>query len=168
MFGFSQILLGILLLTAGQRLFWLFVGSLGFVAGMEVAKLTIGYEPAWAILLASLFCGAMGALLAIFFQTLAIGVGGFVAGATITTYLLNLAGFTSFPLLPLLGGVLCLILLYVAFDWTLIVLSTVAGSTLITQSIPIDQHLQAALYAVLIVIGLILQTNQLHRHPIAR
>ena len=38
----SQILIGILLLVAGKRLFWLFVGSLGFVAGMQLAQLAFG------------------------------------------------------------------------------------------------------------------------------
>ena len=73
-------MIGILLLTLGRRLFWLFVVGIGFVAGLQMAQQTVGLQAGWmAWAVASLF-GLVGALLALFFQTLAIVLSGFAAG----------------------------------------------------------------------------------------
>ena len=37
-------MIGIILLTLGRRLFWLFVGCVGFVAGFQAAQLYFGFQ----------------------------------------------------------------------------------------------------------------------------
>jgi hypothetical protein len=59
-------------------------------------------------------------LLAIFFQPLAIGLGGIAAGSTLTTDLMVLMGFTDVPIISILGGVLGGLLWYVLFDGAII------------------------------------------------
>ncbi len=78
-----QILIGALLLAFGRRLFWLFVGVCGFAAGLYVASQLVAAQSEWLALLVALSAGAVGALLAIFFQRLAVGVAGFLGGALI-------------------------------------------------------------------------------------
>jgi hypothetical protein len=160
-----QILMGIFLLAAGCRLFWLFVGSLGFIAGMQLGMAYFALQPEWAVWGLALLLGIVGALLAVFFQTLAIGVGGFVAGSAITAYLLNFIGFTAPPIFSLIGGIISLILFYMAFDWALVGLSAVAGASLILHNINLNQQLQFVLFAALVVIGVFVQVNFLYHRP---
>ena len=76
-------LIGIVLLALGRRLFWLFVGCVGFMAGLQMAQQYFGLQPSWVAWAAALLFGLVGALLALFFQKLAIVLGGFASGSTL-------------------------------------------------------------------------------------
>ncbi len=156
-------MMGILILAFGRRLFWLFVGCAGFAVGLLMAQLYFGLEPAWVAWAVALGFGVIGALLAVFFQTIAIGLGGFAAGCTITAYLLTLMGIPTAPVLLLFGGIIGAILLYTVFDWALIGLSSVAGATLIVQALNWNPQAEMVLYAALIVAGILFQTAMLRR-----
>ena len=161
--------MGILLLALGRRLFWFFVGCVGFVAGLQMAQSYFGLQPAWMAWVAATAFGIVGALLALFFQTLAIWLGGFAAGSTIAAYLTVLAGFAAVPAVSVAGGIIGAILLYVLFDWALIVLSSVAGSTLVVQSLGWNPRVELVLYVALIAIGIGFQAALLHRqHPLKK
>jgi len=97
-------IIGIVLLTSGRRLFWLFVAGVGFAAGLQLAQQYLGAQPPWACWLIVLLCGLTGAMLAIFFQIIAIGLGGFAAGSTIGAYLAIVMGFAAIPLAALAGA----------------------------------------------------------------
>lgn len=163
MMGMLHAMIGIILLTLGRRLFWLFVGCVGFVAGFQTAQVYFGFQTSWVVWAAALLFGLVGALLAVFFQTLAIVLGGFVAGSTIATHLETLVGAVSISVIPILGGILGAILLYVFFDWALIVLSSVAGATLIVQALPWGSSAETVLYLILIAAGIFFQTAWLRR-----
>jgi hypothetical protein len=151
--------IGIMLLAFGRRLFWLFVGCVGFVTGLQMARQYLGLAPEWVTWTIALGFGMIGALLAVFFQTLAIGLGGFAAGSTITAHLMVLMGFTNVPIISVLGGILGAILLYALFDWTLIGLSSVVGSTLIVQALPWNFRVETILYFAFIAAGILFQTR---------
>lgn len=156
-------MIGIVILTLGRRLFWVFVGCMGFVAGLQMAQHYFGLQPVWMAWAVALLCGLIGALLAVFFQTLAIGIGGFVAGSTIAAHLAVLMGFTAVPLISVIGGVIGAILLYALFDWALIGLSSVAGSALVVQALNWNHRSEMALYLALVVAGIYIQTALLRK-----
>ncbi len=156
-----HIIIGVMLLALGRRLFWLFVGCVGFVAGLQMAQLYFGLQPAWMAWAIALLFGLVGALLALFFQTLAIGLGGFAAGSTITAYIAGMLGYAAVPSIIFIGGIAGVILLFATFDWALIGLSSVAGSTLIVQSLNVTPRFEMLLYAVLIVAGVVFQATML-------
>ncbi|MBU0995150.1 MAG: hypothetical protein KJ737_21860 [Proteobacteria bacterium] len=81
-------IIGIMLLALGRKLFWLFIGCVGFVAGLQMAQQYFGLQPAWMNWLVAAVFGLTGAFVAVFFQTIAIGFGGFAAGITITAHLM--------------------------------------------------------------------------------
>ena len=149
-----QVATGIMLLALGSRLFWVFVGCVGFVAGWQLSQQYFGFEPSWMTWAAALLCGLAGTLLALFFQKLAIVVGGFAAGITIGAHLAYMMGVTSTSVIPILGGIVGAISLFVLFDWALIVLSSVVGSTLVVQSFSWNPQAETVLYLVLIVFGI--------------
>ncbi len=163
-----HICIGLLLLTLGRRLFWLFVGCVGFVIGLQMAQLYFGVQPGWMVWAIGLLFGLVGALLATFFQTLAIGLGGFAAGSTIALYAAEMLGFAPIPTISFIGGIIGVILLYATFDWALIGLSSVAGSTLIVQSLNFPPQVEVVLYVVLIVVGIVFQTIMLRNQHLEK
>src|ERR1044072_5051863 len=91
MLGVISILLGIALLLAGRKLFWLFVGAAGFVAGLQLAT-QFWQGPELLAIIMGLVVGVVFAVLAIFLQGAAIGIAGFLAGGYILTVLMEMIG----------------------------------------------------------------------------
>ena len=151
------IVVGVFLLAFGCRLFWLFVGAVGFSAGFQLAQYYAGGQPEWVLWAIGLVFGFGGALLALFFQGLAIGLGGFAAGGYIALHLTALLGATALFWIYLVGGVIGAFVMYFLFDWALISLSSVAGATLIVQSIDWNHIYELLLYGVLILCGVAFQ-----------
>ncbi|MFO7715196.1 hypothetical protein [Desulfosarcina sp.] len=152
---------GALLLVLGWKLFWLFVGVVGFAAGLQAAKLVFDPQPFWMLWAAGLICGGIGAIMALFFQRLAIGIGGFIAGSTIAFHLMLVAGYDAGVLVVLIGGVAGAVALYLLFDWALILLSSVVGTTLIIEAAGRQAPYAPVLYALLIAAGVIFQASLL-------
>ena len=152
------VLLGIALLVAGRRLFWLFIGALGFVAGLQIASLLPNISEGTALVI-GLIAGIAFALLGIFLQRLAVGIAGFLAGGFIFTTLaarLGLEGLSPW-VIYLIGGLIGIGLVMLLFDWALIVLSSIAGATLILQSFPSQTVAGGVIFLILILAGIIIQ-----------
>jgi hypothetical protein len=160
-----RILIGILVLTLGRRLFWLFVGVVGFALGFTFATEFFQAQPGWLIVIA-LGIGLLGALLAVFVQQIAIGVAGFIGGGYITLTVANALGWDPGPAawLPfLIGGVFGLVLMIVIFDWALIVLSSLVGAGLIVEAIQLREPVEVALFVILVIVGIVVQASLMQR-----
>ena len=159
-------LLGVVLLLTGRKLYWLFVGVIGFVLGFSLASMAFGSESEWVLLAIALTVGVLGAVLAYFVQRVAVALAGFVAGGMILTSLFNLMGFTQVMpawLLFLIGGILGAILVWALFDWALIFLSSLAGASLIVNTLTVQQWLGVLLFIALFVIGVSIQAATLRK-----
>ena len=154
---------GIVLLVFGRRLFWLFVGIAGFIAGFETAQQYLALQPVWIIWTIGLLCGLIGILVAIFFQRLAVGLSGFAAGSYIALYLASLTGGAALFWVYLAGGIIGAVLMYLLFDWALILLSSIAGASLIVQSFQWGPLYQTLSYGVLIAAGVAFQAAWFQR-----
>jgi hypothetical protein len=124
---FPIVVLGVIMLVFGRKLFWLFVAIIGFLFGMEFIDLLLKTQSIWIKLLGGLGAGLIGALLAIFVQRVAFIVAGFFAGAY-SAYLLAPvvgAGGASLPL-AIAGAVIGAIAAILLMDWAIIVLSCLA------------------------------------------
>jgi len=161
MVNIVMVVSGLVLLVLGWKLFWLFVGVVGFAAGLQAAQLYFGPQPFWVLWAAGLVCGVIGAILALFFQKLAIGIGGFVAGSTIALHLTLMMGYQPGALVALIGGVVGVVALYLLFDWALIILSSVAGAAFIIEALGRHAPYAPLLSAVLIAAGVIFQSRLL-------
>jgi hypothetical protein len=76
----SNIIIGLILLGFGRKLFWLVIGLVGFLLGLEITRLFFGGQPQWLQLAIAIGLGCLGALLAMLAQRVAFAVGGFFAG----------------------------------------------------------------------------------------
>jgi hypothetical protein len=157
--------------VAGRKLFWLFVGVLGFIIGMQfVARFWTG--PQLVAVIVGVVVGIIFALLAIFLETIAFAVAGFLAGGfVITTFAnmlgLDLGGGLLYWVVYLIGAIIGVALIMVLLDWALIALSSLAGAALIVQSLSSGAAWSSILFIVLFIIGLIIQGSVLQRegHP---
>lgn len=162
----ARIFVGLGMLLLGRQLFWLFVGGVGFVFGINLATQILGEgQPDTTILLFALIFGFIGAIAALFLQRLAVSAAGFIGGVVIT---MNLAEMLSLDLgsalVPfLVGGILGLILVNVLFDWALIVISSFAGASVIVQTFEMETAVSLLLLITFIIVGIAAQASQMRR-----
>jgi hypothetical protein len=166
-----SILLGIIVLVIGRKLFWLTVGAVGFVIGLGLALQFVADQPAWITLGIALLVGAIGAIVAIVVQRLAVGIAGFLMGAYALLWLLqefnpDLGQWEWLALL--VGGIIGSILVSSLFDLALILLSSLAGATLIVQVTNFEPLITAVLFFVLLILGIVVQTKALNPQPVRR
>jgi len=163
---FFRLILGILMLTAGSRLFWLFLGAVGFISGFDLAEKVMQSQPRDIIIIVALVAGLVGALLAIFLQKIAVLAGGFIAGGYLALRLMEEFGMRNNPyywLLLILGCIIGAVLMRVLFKWALIILSSGVGSILILQAAPVNLHATGLPFVILLILGIAVQAGLLSR-----
>ncbi len=167
----GRLIAGVCILFLGRRLFWLFVGAVGFVLGLDVAAALFHGMPPAEVLLIALLGGLVGAVLAVALEELMIGVAGFVAGAylgaQIMTALVPYAG-RNIWLAMLAGGIVGTLLLVALFDWALIALSSVIGAGFIIQAVPAANGMISVVFIVLVIIGMMVQARLKDRENLPR
>jgi hypothetical protein len=166
------LLVGIVLLLFGRKLFWLFVAVAGFVVGVEAARYMFPHQTEVFTLAVALALGVAGALLAVFLQKFAIVVGGFIGGGYLAAALgapfLGSTGlrYPGVWVCFLVGGILGAILLYIFFNWALIILSSMQGAHLILRGFVTPPHYFSILFFVLAVVGILIQASAYRRGPV--
>src|SRR3990172_7787956 len=85
-----SLILGAILLILGRKLFWIFVGAIGFLVGFNPAAQYLAEQPIWVILLIAIVAGIIGSVLAVVLQRVATLVAGFLAGGYLTVQLLQM------------------------------------------------------------------------------
>lgn len=160
----AQILAGAALLLFGRRLFWVFVGVIGFIAGMRFGAEIVKGQPEAVILLIAVGMGLLAALLAVVLQRVAVALAGGLAGGMLAMRIVAMLGSTSEParwIFFIVGAVLAAILVLAVFDWALIVISALSGANLVSEALPIDHTAQLIVIAILFVIGVLVQAGML-------
>ena len=162
MVNWLNIIIGLFLLFTGRGLFWLFVACVGFASGYHYAQQVWAIHSPLTVLIISFAAGGLGAIIAIFFQKIAIVMAGFAAGGYVVLSLFGqFAGLPSNTIwLPyVIGGIIGAVILYFVFDWALIVLSTLTGATLIVQMVALNPLVEIALFLVLVIVGMVVQAK---------
>lgn len=134
----GRVLVGLLLLVFGRRLYWLFVAGIGFLYGLKLAPRLLPDQSETVTVIVALVLAIVGALLAVVATRIVLGMIGFVASGGIAVLLLGNLGIDSGVValaVFLIAGLIGAVLLLVLFDWTLIVLSSLAGASLIVMSV---------------------------------
>ena len=158
-----NLLLGIALLTTGRKLYWLFVGVVGFVLGVILSRLFFPSESEFATLAIALVAGVLGAVLTLFLQRPAVITAGFITGgfllvSAIAPFGIDLPAWVAF----LIGGIAGAVLVAVVFDWALILLSSFFGAYLLINLELIDnQWLTILAFVVLSLVGIGIQFTRM-------
>ena len=164
--GYPSTVIGVIMLFFGRKLFWLYVGCLGFVVGFEYAPYIWQIQSNLSMVISAIITGIIGAVLALFFQKIAIGFAGFVAGGYIALNLITLLGpgLEQAVWLPyVIGGIIGALLLFFIFDWALIFVSSLTGAMLIVQAAKLSPGMGTLVYFALVIAGVALQTLMYRR-----
>ena len=162
----AQLLIGILLLFLGKKLFWLFVAGMGFFAGVQFGGQMFPELDNGLLLAASLGLGVLGALIALALPRLAVIVAGGLAGGLIAMQLAPNVGLHadgSSWLAFTCGALLVAVLFSALFDPMLIGISALAGAVMITGAFDIGDVLQGLGTVVLFVLGVAVQVRMARR-----
>ena len=166
MLNVISLILGGALLVAGRKLFWLFVGAAGFVTGIQLATRFWQGSDVLAIIV-GVVIGVIFAVLAVFLQTIVIGIAGFLSGGYVLTVLVTMVGMDITGsitwIVYITGGILGVILVSVLFDWALITLSSLAGASMVIQAFSPQGTTGSLLFFILFIAGVIIQGAILRR-----
>jgi len=163
---FIYVVIGILLLAGGRKFFWFFVGAIGFVTGFTLAEHVLGIESLIMSLSVGIIIGVIGVVIALFLQGFAIFVAGFLAGSYIAYMIVTSFGLVSqemFWISYIGGGIVGAVLLFLLFDWALILLSSAAGGAIITDAFTLEPMMETAIAIVLALLGIFFQAKILLR-----
>ena len=154
------ILVGILLLALGRKLFWLFVAAIGFMVGTDLARQYLPHAADWVLIVGLVF-GLLGAVLAMAVQKVAVSVAGFLAGgyflmSVARTWAVHAPGATTWVAF-VVGGILGALLMIFLFNWALIVFSSISGAHLIVPVLSNDPTVAFWIFVGLVVVGCIVQ-----------
>ena len=161
-----SVLIGVIVLFFGRKLFWLCVAAIGFAAGFEVAPYFVHQPSPILAITFALVLGFIGALLALFLQKVAIAIAGFLAGGKLATaiaaaFFIQHAHYSG--VVFVIGGIIGAILLLALFDWALIVLSSVVGAYLIGSALVLPAAGSTILFIALAAVGIIFQAVAMRR-----
>src|SRR5688572_3309532 len=151
-----NLILGIGLLLAGRKLFWLFVAAAGFFAGVELIN-RFWQGPEWLSIVVGLVVGLLFALLAMGLKTIAISIAGFLLGGSALLSLASAFGIErGLFILYIVGGILGIIFISIFFDWALIIISSLAGASMIAQTLDMNRVVfSGVVFVVLLLIGIV-------------
>jgi len=161
-----NIIIGVVLLLFGRRLFWLFIGIAGFLFGMEITRMFFSGQPQWVQLAIAIGMGCVGALVAMLAQRVAFTVGGFFAGVFLV---LRLSEFLPMPdngvmLLVIIGaGVTGAIVATLVMDQAITILACLVGAGAIVGELHLSQALSFIVFVLLTGAGFLFQEKLLPR-----
>ena len=163
------VVIGIAILFFGRKLFWLCVAAVGFAVGVEIAPLLVNEASSLLALVIALVFGALGALLALFLQKIAIAVLGFLAGGKLATaiaaaFFVQYAQYST--IVFVVGGVIGAILLMAVFGWALIVVSSFIGAYLIQSAFVLPPTGSTLVFIGLAIVGIFVQAASFRRSAI--
>ena len=155
-----MIVLGVLMLFAGAKLFALVVGGLGFVLAWGLVQQWFPEMAEQTRLLVSVAAGVAAAVLAGMVKKAGVLLGGFVGGGLALTGLLASLG-VSFPgarWIPfVIGGIVGAILFAKVFTVALVFISSLAGATVLTNTLFAEEGTGSLLFFALAAVGILVQ-----------
>jgi hypothetical protein len=158
-----DLLFGALLICGGRNLFWLCVGIVGFLIGVQCTPL-LGYANGWMATLMAFALGCLGALLSISFEWFmaVFGIGFLGGGYLLMNIFPPVAGQEAYSwLIFVVGGIIGMSLMIIVFDWTIIIISSLLGATLIINAFPETAEFREILFVICMVMGILIQYGTL-------
>src|SRR3954453_10081627 len=154
------VLIGVVVLFFGRKLFWLCVAAVGFAVGIQVAPMLVNEASSLLALVIALVFGVLGALLALFIQKVAVALLGFLAGGKLATavaaaFFVQYAQYST--IIFVIGGGIGAILLLAVFGWALIVVSSFIGAYLIQSAIVLPPTGSTLVFIGLAILGIFVQ-----------
>jgi hypothetical protein len=152
--------IGFMMLIAGRPIYSVFVGSIAFLVGTYLADLITVLPPEWNSFFIPILFAVIGVALTQALKRWTAMVAGFIAGGLMILNLPNAfgsGGYWNSPVLFVIAGIISVILLYFAFDFALIVLSSLMAVTLTLSYMRVGNLDQGVMFLILAIFGMITQ-----------
>ena len=159
----GAIAIGLVLLFAGRKYFWMAAGLVGFLFGYSILHHFIGFS--WLNLIVGLILGLVLGWLAMKFVKLVSYFIGALAGAILLPLLLGFLGIDyNWFIVVLVGALAGFLTITFAFSWGLIIITALMGASFVSQNIAdifsLSQGVKSVVGLVLLVLGIIVQVGQ--------
>ncbi|HZD57036.1 MAG TPA: hypothetical protein VE136_09955 [Anaerolineales bacterium] len=155
-----KLTLGFITLITGRQLYGLFAGGVAFIGAFFLAPIYFNITPDSNLLMTSLGIGVVTGLLATLLGRIMTAIVLFLAGgyllATIPGILGLATDWVTWPLM-VVAGLVVILLALVWFDFSLILLSTLTGASLIVQTIQLNVFNAIVAYFALVIFGIVTQ-----------
>ena len=158
---------GVVLLAYGRRLYWLALGAVGFFGGIWIAGRAAELDSSALGLGVSFLIGVLGAVLAVFAQRMAIGLGGFFIGGALAYWT---AAWLAVPLswqpgpwlwaAAIAGAVFGTLLAAMLFETALAILTATFGALLVAKACHVGPSFESWLFLILLCIGMLVQSGR--------
>jgi hypothetical protein len=155
--GIPGVLLGVILLLFGRKLFWLGIAVLGFYIGLSAAEAFGITGEGFSGIAVGVIAGLLGVFLLYFLQKIALSVFGFCAGVYLTFMLMHQLRFDVTWAWLLGGGLTGLIIASVFFHTALIIVTSLFGAYCIVREIPASSGYHMPIFVLLAMIGMFVQ-----------
>jgi len=158
--GLTNVILGLLLLVFGRKLFWLFIAIAGFLVGMEISGVFLAGQPQWIWILVALCAGLAGGLLALLLGRVAFALAGFFAGAYLAVIVAqSLGAAVGSTIIFFAGGLIGAVFAVLITDWAIIILSCLVGAGAIVEALGLTRMISAIVCTALVIAGAIVQAR---------
>ncbi len=161
--NYVALAVGVVVLLAGRKLYWLATGGLGFVIGLYLASRYMTTASYWVEVGVALAAGIAGAFLTVLAQKATIALAGIVLGGVgVYTLCLPFAAdlATGIWWLAILGAVLGFCFAAFLFDAAVMVVSSIVGAVLILGSVELPKLYETWGFLVLFCVGTMVQSRQ--------
>jgi len=148
---------GLLLLGWGRRLFWLLVAWLGFTFGFDLAARLMGPPNDALVLAVGVVFGILGALAALWLESVAIALAGLLGGAYVFGQIALLMQPQWALPMAIVGAIVGLMVMFSLFDTALVVLSSLIGAHLVVEALPLGAVASFFVWTALTVAGMMVQ-----------
>jgi hypothetical protein len=162
-----NVCVGLLLLLVGRKLFWFYIGVLGFLVGLQLGQTFFAGSEKWTYLAGSVVFGIIGALLASLFQWAAVLLAGCLGGGYFFMEAFGIQTLASDKdlLIVAAGGLLGMLVLALTYDWALIIMSSLTGSLILAHALTSDHQQQVIVVVAGTLLGMIVQAKMLKKTP---
>ncbi len=165
-----HIIIGLILLMFGRKLFWLLVAVSGFMVGVQFSEMMFPYYQQWIQFSIAIGIGLASALLAILVQRVAFVLAGFLAGLYMALMAAQSFGLNDISgILFIFGGAAGAVAGYIFIDWAIIVLSAMIGAGVIVNVfigvLRFPSVISIVSFIVLSVIGSLIQMRLMEDIP---
>ena len=165
-----QLSLGFIMLTTGRQLYWLYAGGTAFVSAVVIGPLLFNFAQNNDLFLLSLAIGVIVALLASMLGRIMIAIVLFPAGGYLLFVLPAITGFgnewvTWFLLVT--AGIVAVGMVLTWFDFSLTLLSSLTGASLIIQAVNLSGISAIIAYFGMTIFGMLTQLILMQYWPVS-
>lgn len=150
---------GLLLLLAGKKTFWLFLGLAGVAVAVAFVPRILPSLDQQTLLLVSIAAGVLGGILAFALSRVLVWVGGFIGGGYLGVIAWQtVAPAAAFPwVAAVVGGILGMLAAKFLFESALVLASSAVGAALLVHISGLEGTAGLVVLVVLTAAGILVQ-----------